>query len=203
MHIVLLGDSILDNAAYVDKNHSVQELLKAEMPGCEITLLAIDGALTSDIHTQLEGLPETATHVFVSCGGNDAIEHVDVLNQKCSSVEEALDHLSQRRESFRHSYTQAIDAVRRKHENVAVFTVYNKIPNLNLPIRTALALFNEVILEELSSRMLPIVDLRVIFSEDQDYSPVSPIEPSVHGSRKIVSRIGQLVKTGFNCGIYV
>ena len=203
MHIVLIGDSILDNGPYVDENHSVQDLLKEKIPDCEVTLLAVDGSLTSDIHEQLKEFPASATHVFVSCGGNDAIDNVDVLNLEASTVEDGLIRLSERRESFRANYTTAIDAVCRKHSQVAVFTVYNKIPELDMPARTALALFNEVILEELSSRVLPIVDLRVIFSDEQDYSSVSPIEPSVYGGQKIVSRIESLVNSGFHSGIYI
>ena len=78
-----------------------------------------------------------------------------------------------------------------------------KVPELNVASRAALALFNEVMLEELSSRNIPIIDLRVIFSEEQDYSPVSPIEPSVYGGRKIVMQIERLIQSGFESGIYV
>ena len=73
------------------------------MPEWKMTLLAVDGSLTSDIHEQLDDFPRDATHVFVSCGGNDAIDNVDVLNESASNVEEALVKLSQRKETFRGS----------------------------------------------------------------------------------------------------
>ena len=203
MHIVLIGDSILDNATYVDEKHSVQDLLNEKMPDCKVSLLAVDGSLTSDIHEQLNDFPKDATHVFVSCGGNDAIDNVDVLSEPASNVEDALVKLSERKESFRGSYASALEAVCKRHNKVAAFTVYNKVPELNVASRAALALFNEVMLEELSSRNIPIIDLRVIFSEEQDYSPVSPIEPSVYGGRKIVMQIERLIQSGFESGIYV
>jgi len=181
----------------------VEDLLRVAIPESKVSLLAVDGSLTADIEGQLKEFPADATHVFVSCGGNDAIDNVDVLNERISNVEQALVSLSMRREEFRRTYSSAIDAVLKKHSKVAAFTVYNKVPELNVASQTALALFNEVILEELSSRQVPIVDLRVIFSEEQDYSPVSPIEPSVYGGGKIVSRIKELVHSEFRCGIYV
>ena len=203
MHIVLVGDSILDNKTYVGQGDSVQELLQSEIPACEVTLLAVDGSLTSDIHTQLSNFPSTATHVFVSCGGNDAIDNVDVLGKEVASVEEALLLLTEVRESFRGKYVSALKAVCKLHTKVAAFTVYNKVPDLNEQSRTALALFNEVMLEELSATKTPIIDLRVMFNEERDYSAVSPIEPSVHGGRKIVAVIKRLVELEFDGGIHV
>jgi len=52
MHIVLIGDSILDNASYVEKNECVHDLLKLALPEAKVGLLAVDGSLTSDIHEQ-------------------------------------------------------------------------------------------------------------------------------------------------------
>jgi len=111
--------------------------------------------------SKIDSFPSDATHVFVSCGGNDAIDNVDVLNEAASTVESALDKLYSRREDFRLSYASAIDAVRAKCKNTAAFTVYNKIPELPSSQVAALALFNEVILEELAPRNMPIIDLRV------------------------------------------
>ena len=91
----------------------------------------------------------------------------------------------------------------KRHSKVAAFTVYNKVPDLNVPSRAAFEVFNEVILEELSSRELPIIDLRVLFFYEQDYSPVSPIELSVNGGRKIVLKIEKLIESGFKSGIYI
>src|SRR5918996_5903451 len=75
-HLVLLGDSVFDNARYVSKGHSVIEQLRNQLPaGWNATLLAVDGHVTSDIARQLERLPKDATHLLVSSGGNDALSH--------------------------------------------------------------------------------------------------------------------------------
>jgi hypothetical protein len=50
-----------------------------------------------------------------------------------------------------------------------------------------LAIFNDIISREASTRDLPLIDLRVICDERQDY--VNAIEPSVHGGAKIAKAI--------------
>ena len=203
MHIVLIGDSIFDNASYVGEAESVENLLSNQNPDAEVSLLAVDGAYTIDVHEQLKSFPDTATNVFVSCGGNDALRSIDTLEVKSSSVGESLDILFQVKEKFRENYVSMLEGVLSKHDCVAVCTIYNKVPDLSERSYTALALFNEVILEELASRNLPVIDLRVICNEARDYSPISSIEPSVHGGKKIVSRIGAIVENGCLSGIYV
>ena len=57
-HIVLLGDSIFDNAAYVGENPDVIKQLRAKLPeNWNASLNAIDGNKVDDIHAQLEKLP--------------------------------------------------------------------------------------------------------------------------------------------------
>ncbi len=101
-HIVLVGDSIFDNASYVSAGESVTDQLTQLMDGeSRITLLAVDGDITTDVPKQLEGFPVDATHVFVSCGGNDALRVANVLNESASSVGGALDILVKVRNEFR------------------------------------------------------------------------------------------------------
>src|SRR5687768_10561014 len=52
-HIVLVGDSILDNNAYVASGQAVIDHLREMLPaGWKATLLAVDGSTISDIHSQ-------------------------------------------------------------------------------------------------------------------------------------------------------
>ena len=72
-HVVLLGDSILDNARYVPDRPAVIEQLREALPrGWQASLLAVDGHITEDVAKQLNKLPADATHLVVSAGGNDA-----------------------------------------------------------------------------------------------------------------------------------
>ena len=77
-------------------------------------------------------------------------------------------------------------------ENIRICTIYNKIPvSQSLPQEalTTLGLFNEIITEEANRRSRQLLDLRVICDSADCYSPVSPIEPSKEGGRRIVQTI--------------
>ena len=82
-----------------------------------------------------------------------------------------------------------------KHRKLVVCTVYNSIPEVPKEALKALALFNEVILEEAFKRKLAVIDLRTIFNLKEDYSEVSPIEPSHQGGIKIVNAIKKVLDT--------
>jgi len=67
-HIALLGDSIFDNAAYVEGGPAVIDHLKTLLPkGCKATLLAEDGDVVAGIKYQLEKIPVDATHLVKPC----------------------------------------------------------------------------------------------------------------------------------------
>ena len=62
-HIVLLGDSIFDNAVYVPGEPPVIDQVRERIAKTDsATLLAVDGDITSDVANQLSGLPDNATH---------------------------------------------------------------------------------------------------------------------------------------------
>jgi hypothetical protein len=189
VHIVLIGDSIFDNSSYVYEGESVSELLSIAKPEAKISLLAVDGDVTTDVSKQLLKFPKDATTVFISCGGNDALRSIDILEKKVSSVGEALDILYSTRESFRSNYVAMLENVLRLNSRVSACTIYNNVPGISERALTALAIFNEVILEELSIRNIPVVDLRIICNESSDYSEISPIEPSRKGGEKIVQSL--------------
>ena len=74
-YIVLIGDSILNNSAYVAEGKSVSELLKSKTSN--IINVAKDGATINDLYSQLDKIPtdlnNSNTFVFVSAGGNDIL----------------------------------------------------------------------------------------------------------------------------------
>jgi hypothetical protein len=78
--VVLPGDSIFDNGAYVGGGPDVVAQLRSRLPqGWEATLLQVDGAVASDVPRQLGGIPVEATHLVVSGGGNDALGASGIL----------------------------------------------------------------------------------------------------------------------------
>ncbi len=194
MKAVLVGDSIFDNAPYVEQGDAVSDIFQREIVDTALALIAVDGDMTTDVAAQLKKFPKEATHVFVSCGGNDALQAAHILGQSVSNVGEALDYLCEIKQRFRSNYQTMLQQILAKHSNVCVCTVYNQVPGMPESALTALALFNEVILQEAFSLKLPVIDLRLVFNDIRDYSPVSPIEPSVYGGEKLVSVIHQVLK---------
>src|SRR3974390_1315768 len=111
-HVVLLGDSVFDNAAYVDGGLSVSDHLRRELPPTStVTLLAADGSSASGVPLPLPGIPAEAPHMVFSAGGNDAYNASPVLTRRVSSVTEAVELLAGVRTEFRDDYERLLAAV--------------------------------------------------------------------------------------------
>jgi hypothetical protein len=182
----LLGDSIFDNARYVPDRPSVIEQLRRDLRSdWRASLLAVDGSVIDDVARQITRLPTDATHVFISAGGNDARIESGILRESVRSVSEALELLREVQTRFHDRYRQMLRTVCGTGKAVAVCTIYDAIPGLDLDQLAALALFNEVILREAFRAGVPVIDLRLTCDRTEDYSPLSPIEPSHIGGSKI------------------
>lgn len=189
-HAILLGDSIFDNGVYVPGGPAVIDQLRAALPdGWTVSLLAVDGSFTADVEKQIKALPQDATHLVVSCGGNDALGYLPVLADGARSVAEALDRVGEIRADFAKQYQRMLAKTMATRKNVTVCTVYDCIPDLERAPHTALALFNEVILREAVAAGVDIIDLRLVCGDRTDYSELSPIEPSRSGGEKIARAI--------------
>ena len=194
-HVVLLGDSIFDNAAYVAGGPDVLRQLRARLSaGSRASLLAVDGAVVRGVARQLERLPGDATGLVVSAGGNDALGASGVLGQGARTVADAVGKLADIRDGFARDYRAMLDAVLARGLPTAICTIYDA--NYPEPERrvivTALALFNDVITRAAFARGLPLVDLRLICDTPGDYA--NPIEPSVRGGDKIAAAIASLAE---------
>ena len=193
-HVVLLGDSIFDNATYVPGKPAVIDQLRKNLPaGWKATLLAVDGNVTADVQHQIRRLPDDATHLIVNCGGNDALGHVSIINQPAGSVAEVLELFTSIRTSFQQTYRQMIETLSGLKRHLAICTVYDCVPGMEGIPMTALAMFNEVILREAFIAKIPVIDLRLICSKSSDYSEISAIEPSAVGGEKIVQAIVRML----------
>jgi GDSL-like Lipase/Acylhydrolase family len=190
-HIVLLGDSIFDYVAYVRGGLPVVDQLRAALPR-QVTLLAVDGSVTGDLGQQLDQVPAEATQLVLSVGGYDAYNASGILRQGVVSVADALHLLAAVQAQFRVDYEGALHTIAALGKPMAVCTIYDSIPGLGQVERAALALFNDVILRSAFKSGLPVIDLRLASSEAEDFSEVSPIEPSVAGGAKIARVIARV-----------
>jgi hypothetical protein len=194
-HIILLGDSIFDNARYVPGELSVIDHLQRMLPrGWRATLLAVDGSETTTMSSQFRLVPADASHLVLSVGGNDALgSSAVILREPASSFREVLTRLAEIRSEFLKNYRSVLDALLSYGRPLVVCTVYDAIPVLEAADVAGLCLFNDVILREAFRRGLPVIDLRLVCPDSGDYASTSPIEPSVAGGEKIARAICRAV----------
>ena len=188
-HIVLLGDSIFDNASYVDGPDVVAQLRHVLPEDWRATLSAVDGATIEDVPRQLGCMPDDATHLVVSAGGNDALAHADLLDKAADSSAQVLGWLDDAARAFERRYDDMLAAVLGRSLPTTLCTIYNG--NLAPPTQrratAALAVFNDVVLRAGAERRLDVIELRLVCTSPLDYS--NPIEPSIRGGEKIARAI--------------
>lgn len=190
-HIVLLGDSIFDNASYVGENPDVIAQLRRKLPdNWNATLNAVDGDKVDDVYSQLEGLPKDATHLVLSVGGNNALSCVGILNETVASSAQVFLRLADLSEQFEYQYEKLLYKVLSLRLPTTICTIYNP----NYPDRmyqrigvAALTIFNDIIIRQAFQNGIPLIDLRLTCNEAADYA--NPIEPSAVGGDKIVNAI--------------
>jgi GDSL-like Lipase/Acylhydrolase family len=200
-HVVLAGDSILDNEHYVaddqlDVTGNLAEILPWEY---DITLTAVDGATTLTLPLQIPEIPRDATRLIISIGGNDAGRNMDLLRLKqnrfrrgTSFFATAMRVLQHRVGMFEESYRETMDLFRALGVPVTVCTIYDcDFGWRQDTIRPALAAFNDVILRYALQHRLDILDLRHVCTEPEDYE--LEIEPSAVGGRKIAQAIAGML----------
>lgn len=199
-HLILLGDSILDNGHYTNGGPDVIAQVRALLPsGWEATLLAVDGSTTGNIAEQMELLPKGASHLALSVGGNDALMHSSNLGFSLFGFEAAskgnpMQALANIREAFEADYRKAVSACLRPRLPLCVCTIYNcwfPEKSYQRMISAGLTIFNDVILRVAIENRLPVIDLRSICIRQEDYA--NPIEPSSTGGQKIAEAIVRVV----------
>lgn len=197
-HIVLLGDSIFDNQSYVAPRAATIDALRARLPaGWSASLLAQDGSAADEVAQQVLHAPGNASHLVVSTGGNDALSDAGILAERASTVGEALWKLAQVAERFERRYRKMLHSVRSRKLPIVLCTIYNGYfpdPHLQSMTTAALTLFNDAIIRAAWSATLPVIDLRRVCSEPEDYA--NEIEPSARGSEKIADAIVTAVGIG-------
>jgi lysophospholipase L1-like esterase len=200
LHVVLLGDSTLDNGLYTGGGPAVIDHLRRELePAAAATLLAEDGNQTWDVAGQLEGIPTTATHLILSVGGNDALNVIDVLSRPAQSVGHALAQLTGVLAEFDRNYRQCLDRVLSHALPTVVCTIYNgafEDPSEQQIISTALRLFDDVVMEAAIDAGCPILDLRKVCDAPAHYW--DPIEPSETGGHRIAQALAHVLRGDWN-----
>ena len=190
-HLVLLGDSILDNAAYTAGGPTVLAHLQALLPAdWKVSMLAVDGSVTDNVINQLALLPTDTTHLVVSAGGNNALLQSDFVSDPAKTVADALSRMSAIAQQFALEYETMLKTILARGLPTTLCTVYD--PNfteapLQQIMQTALVIFNDIILRQAIRAGFPVIDLRQVCTSSEDYA--NAIEPSVAGGAKIAATI--------------
>lgn len=111
-HLILLGDSIFDNASYVPNEPALIEQVQQLLPPGDTALLrAIDGDKIAGVYRQLEQLPAATTHLFLSVGGNDALREAYQIIPSGELVTLRLDELVAMKQRFEKDYQALLETV--------------------------------------------------------------------------------------------
>lgn len=203
--IALFGDSIFDNQPYVYDGESVIDYLKAVLDDTAAAELhAVDGSVTEQVIEQLKKAPSYISHIFISSGGNDGLAANTLLGgivpldtakkqskllKNLSNVKNSFEVLALIQQEFRVVYRKMLTQAMKANVPVTVCTIYDKNPTMQSWQHGALSVFNDVITYEAVKFGASIIDLRAVCEEKDDYSDISPIEPSGQGAAKIAAVI--------------
>ncbi len=192
--IALLGDSIFDNKNYTEPGQAVTDCLKRELKTAAVPVLyAVGGSVTALITDQIDKLSAETSHIFISSGGNEGLRVKPLLN-----VPNQLETIAVIQQGFRTVYSKLLKKALATGLPVTVCSIYDKSPAMEPWQLAALAVFNDGIIREAVSAGISIIDLRAVCTEAEDYSSVSPIEPSGQGSAKIAAVIRKVFEDKTN-----
>ena len=179
-YVILMGDSVLNNANYVPEGKSVFDILKTKLSNS--LNVSKDGATINDLYGQLDKIPiklnNEETYIFISAGGND------ILNKGAALTNSDI------RQLF-NSYMDFLKALRVKLGNAKI-----NIMNLYLPANPRYQSYKESIdqwnqlINDNSSKigeMYNVVDLYSLLTTPEDF--IYDIEPSESASEKIANLI--------------
>lgn len=193
IHAVLAGDSVFDNDSYVVGVPGVIEQMRKSIPSSWSAFkVAVDGDCIRHVPEQLKRLPTNATDLIVSVGGNDARQYTHLF-ETMKSPDDLPMLLSAPLVAFRVEYEAMLSELSVLNVKLHVCTIYTAIP-FDDPLWRALApaaiaMFNNVIMDEASKRRIPVFRLDEVCTKKADFSAMSPIEPSATGGQKIVDHM--------------
>mmetsp|Transcript_118534 Transcript_118534/g.221464 ORF Transcript_118534/g.221464 Transcript_118534/m.221464 type:complete len:302 (-) Transcript_118534:142-1047(-) len=200
VHIVLLGDSTLDNGRYLNLARgelSVEKQLNKRCAerGWEMTVLAQDGSMLEDVRQrQIPLIPECATHIILSASGNDLLSLLNQMVVANFTLSSMYGVLGSGLHQVADTYKEILQALKRLGCHLACCTVYR--PNFNHLFFKSLAIFslglhNSRIKQVSQDLDCSVIDLASIFDTSEDFA--NPLELSTRGGSKVVENISAFV----------
>lgn len=193
-HLALVGDGILANAAHTKGQADTASGLRRLLPAWTVSLVAAEGSTISDVAAQLAKVSGPVDVAVLSVGGNDAMRHVDFLQQPASSSGETLDALIAMADGFAGMYERVVKSVRERAPRLVLCTIYDPPlvgKNTANRARVLLTVLNDGILKAAYRWGLDVLDLRAICTDAADFT--QQISPSGAGAAKIAHAIAAAV----------
>jgi hypothetical protein len=190
-HLVLLGDSVLDNKAYTAGGPPIVNQIKSRLPkNWKVSLLAVDGSLIEQMLFQIKNIPADASHLVISIGGNNALMQSGFVSEPARSVAEVFMRMGVLQMEFEQAYRRMLDQVLERSLPTILCTIY--YPNfadatVQALYKLGVMAFNDSILRAAVQNAIPVIDLRLVCTTPADYA--NEIEPSGAGGAKIAEVI--------------
>lgn len=181
-NIVLIGDSMLNNSAYVLSGQSIPDLISKDLEkttGTTLYNFAKDGATINDCYSQLDkistDLNNSNTSIFISVGGNN------ILNSRTKMDSTSITNLF-------NQYIELIKSIKTRSPNAELVVL-----NLYFPVRSHYKSYYDAIeqwnklLEDNTFQGYKLIQTNNLLVTADDFT--YDIEPSFKGGKKIVKAI--------------
>ena len=179
-NIVLIGDSMLNNSAYVLAKQSIPDILSDELKGNTVYNFAKDGSTISDCYTQLDKisseLNNSNTFIVLSCGGNNILNTLEKRDPK------AITNLFDQ-------YSELIKSIKTRASNAQLYVLnlYFPASTRYMPYHSAIEQWNALLEDNASILEYKLIRTNNLLVLEDDF--VYNIEPSFKGGQKIVDAI--------------
>lgn len=183
-NVVLIGDSMLNNSAFVDQDQSVADLLSNKLAGsATVYNFAKDGATIADCYAQLDKISSVPkSTIFVSCGGNN------ILNSRQSVDSDYVTNLFGQYSEFIQSVKTVVPSDK---SNIYVLNLYTPASGHYTSYHSAIEQWNQLIDDNASSLGYTVIKTSNLLTLDEDF--VYGIEPSYKGGKKLASKLFYIV----------
>jgi len=200
VHVVLLGDSTLDNGRYLNLAKGELSVEKQLMKICmdrnwDMTVLAQDGSLLDDVRQrQVPLIPEGATHIVISASGNDLLSLLNQMVVANFTMRSMYATIGTGLQQVADDYRAVIDQLKKRGCHLAICTIYQ--PNFNHMFFKSLASFSLGLhnsrIKQISVDLdCSVIEFSSMFDSEEDFA--NPLELSTRGGSKAVENIAAFV----------
>jgi hypothetical protein len=184
-NIILLGDSIFKNNAYVPYGLSIESQLENNAQGQEVLCLAQDNSSITDVCEQVEEIPEDynnrRTHIFLSVGGNDILQNYVYKYNDYDNMEILKACFTE--------YKKLIKTIQgiMPEANLTILDIYYPNKSRFKSFYHVISEWNKLIYDYAKRNNIRVIKISNILTNADDFS--FAIEPSAIGGNKIVNEL--------------